>query len=208
MDERGAIALLKQGDISGLEYLVEKHQVRAVRAAYLVCRDTALAEDIVQSAFIRAFERIITFDDSLPFGPWFMRSVTNDALKAAARRERMVPLDVVPAENAAISPGLDERLESLETSAAINEAIAQLPPEQRAAIVMRYYLDMTDDEMSSRLEVARATVRWRLHAARHKLRGLLPGWLGPAGEQQGHGQAEPEAGHVGVAVYANRGDTI
>jgi len=81
-----------------------------------------------------------------------------------------------------------------------------LPAEQRAAIVMRYYLDMTDDEMSSRLEVARATVRWRLHAARQKLRGLLPGWLGPAAEQQG--QAETEAGPVGVAVYANRGDTI
>jgi hypothetical protein len=60
--------------------------------------------------------------------------------------------------------------------------------------------------MSSRLDVARATVRWRLHAARHKLKALLPGWLGPAGEQ--HGQAEPEPGHVGVAVYANRGDTI
>jgi RNA polymerase sigma-70 factor (ECF subfamily) len=208
MNERGAIALLKQGDIGGLEYLVEKYQVRAVRAAYLVCRDASLAEDIVQSAFIRAFERIATFDDTMPFGPWFLRSVTNDALKAAARRERTVPLDFVPAENVAVSPGLDERLESLETSAAINEAIAQLPPVQRAAIVMRYYLDMTDDEMSSRLEVARATVRWRLHAARHKLKALLPGWLGPAGEQHGHGQIEPESGHVGVAVYANRGDTI
>jgi RNA polymerase sigma-70 factor (ECF subfamily) len=206
MDERGAIALLKQGDIGGLEYLVEKYQVRAVRAAYLVCRDAPLAEDIVQSAFIRAFERIATFDDTMPFDPWFLRSVTNDALKAAARRERTVPLEGVPAENVTASPGLDERLESLETSAAIAEAIAQLPPEQRAAIVMRYYLDMTDDEMSSRLEVARATVRWRLHAARHKLRGLLPGWLAPAGEQ--HGQAEPDAGPVGVAVYANRGDTI
>ena len=154
MDERGAIALLKQGDIGGLEYLVEKYQVRAVRAAYLVCRDASLAEDIVQSAFIRAFERIATFDDTMPFGPWFLRSVTNDALKAAARRERTVPLDFVPAENVTVSPGLDERLESLETSAAINEAIAQLPPEQRAAIVMRYYLDMTDDR-------CRRGWRWR-----------------------------------------------
>lgn len=206
MDERGAIALLKQGDIGGLEYLVEKYQVRAVRAAYLVCRDASLAEDIVQSAFIRAFERIGTFDATLPFGPWFLRSVTNDALKAAARRERTVPLEGALAEGGAVGSGLDERLESLETSAAISQAIAQLPPEQRAAIVMRYYLDMSDDEMSSRLEVARATVRWRLHSARHKLRALLPGWLGPVGEQ--HGQAEQDAAPIGVAVYANRGDTL
>jgi RNA polymerase sigma-70 factor (ECF subfamily) len=206
MDERGAIALLKQGDIGGLEYLVEKYQVRAVRAAYLVCRDASLAEDIVQSAFIRAFERIGTFDATLPFGPWFLRSVTNDALKAAARGERTVPLEGALAEGGAVGSGLDERLESLETSAAISRAIAQLPPEQRAAIVMRYYLDMSDDEMSSRLEVARATVRWRLHSARHKLRALLPGWLGPVGEQ--HGQAEQDAAPIGVAVYANRGDTL
>jgi RNA polymerase sigma-70 factor (ECF subfamily) len=206
MDERGAIALLKQGDIGGLEYLVEKYQVRAVRAAYLVCRDAPLAEDIVQSAFIRAFERITTFDDTMPFGPWFLRSVTNDALKAAARRERTVPLEGALPEGVAVEAGLEERLESMETSEAINRAIAQLPPEQRAAIVMRYYLDMSDDEMSSRLEVARATVRWRLHTARHKLKALLPGWLAPASEQ--HGQVEQEAGPVGVAMYANRGDTI
>ena len=128
MDERGAIALLKQGDIGGLEYLVEKHQVRAVRAAYLVCRDASLAEDIVQTAFIRAFERINTFDDTMPFGPWFLRSVTNDALKAAARRERTVPLEGALSDGGPVEPGLEERLDSLETSAAINRAIAQLPP--------------------------------------------------------------------------------
>ena len=93
MDERGAIARLAGGDISGLELLVSRYQVRAVRAAYLVCRDPALAEDIVQSAFIRVYERIDRFDPSRPFAPWFLRIVTNDALKAAQRGERIVPLD-------------------------------------------------------------------------------------------------------------------
>ena len=82
MEEQKAIARLKRGDISGLEALVRKYQVQAVRAAYLIIRDRALAEDIVQAAFLRAYERIGQFDAGRPFGPWFLRSVVNDAVKA------------------------------------------------------------------------------------------------------------------------------
>src|SRR5262245_4363710 len=93
MEERQAIARLKLRDISGLEFLVHKHQVRAIRAAYLIVRDRALAEDIVQAAFLRAYDRIHQFDAERAFGPWFLKSVINDALKAVARQERQVSLD-------------------------------------------------------------------------------------------------------------------
>ena len=63
------------------------HHTRAVRAADLIVRYTALAEDVVQSAFVRAYERIGQFDSHRPFGPWFMRVVVNDAVKAVSRRE-------------------------------------------------------------------------------------------------------------------------
>ena len=56
MDERRSIERLKEGDPGGLEVLVKTHQVRAVRAAYLICRDRSLAEDVVQSAFVKAYE--------------------------------------------------------------------------------------------------------------------------------------------------------
>ena len=62
MEEAEAIARLKQGDVGGLEALVHGHQVQAVRTAYLITRDRALAEDIVQAAFVRAHERIEQFD--------------------------------------------------------------------------------------------------------------------------------------------------
>src|SRR5437867_2966684 len=93
MQESEAIALLKKGDIGGLEHLVLGYQMRAVRAAYLTTRDLALAEDIVQSAFLRVWERIEQFDAQRPFGPWFMRIVVNDALKATVRRDRTLSLD-------------------------------------------------------------------------------------------------------------------
>ncbi|MEO8288923.1 MAG: RNA polymerase sigma factor [Chloroflexota bacterium] len=204
MEEREAIARLAGGDISGLELLVSLYQLRAVRAAYLICRDPALAEDIVQTAFIRVYERIDQFDTSRPFAPWFLRVVTNDALKAAQRGERTVSLQEDSGFAALLSEeDIEERLEAMETSAAISEAIAQLPPEQRAAIVLRYYLELSDAEMSTRLECATGTVRWRLHTARQRLKQLLPAWVRP-GAADIYG-IEPNVAPVNV--YAPKGDT-
>lgn len=73
--------------------LVRRYQAQAVRVADLVVRDRALAEDIVEAAFRCAYKRIGRFDAARPFGPWFLRSVVNDALKAAARRARSISLE-------------------------------------------------------------------------------------------------------------------
>lgn len=94
VDERNAIAQLKRGDIHGLDMLMRIYQVRALRAAFVITRDLPLAEDLVQSAFVRAYERIEQFDETRPFGPWFLRSAVNSAATAADRRRRFVPLDM------------------------------------------------------------------------------------------------------------------
>jgi len=194
MEEREAIARLKRGDISGLEALVRQYQVKAVRTAYLIIRDRALAEDIVQAAFLRAYERIGQFDTGRPFGPWFLRSVVNDALKAAARRERQVSLEASPeGEGASLAelladpnPGPDELAEAAETRQTVWAALGKLPPAQRAAIVLRYYLDLSETEMADELACPPGTVKWRLHAARKRLRTLLrPLWPATSGSGRG-----------------------
>jgi RNA polymerase sigma-70 factor (ECF subfamily) len=179
MEEREAVARLKRGDIGGLEALVRTYQVQAIRSAYLITHDRALAEDIVQAAFLRAYERIAQFDATRPFGPWFLRSVVNDAVKAARRGQRLVPLEDEGGGEASLAdvlanpgPGPAERVEAAETREALWEALGQLPPAQRAAIVMRYYLDMSEDEMAQEMDVPAGTVKWRLHAARKRLRAL------------------------------------
>ena len=93
MDEQQAITCLKRGDVSGLEILVQQYQVKAVRSAYLITQDRHLAEDIVQSAFLRIYNRIEQFDTSRPFAPWFFRIIANDAVKAVTRGQRQVSLD-------------------------------------------------------------------------------------------------------------------
>ena len=180
MDEREAVRRLKGGDARGLQPLVETFYDRAARAAYLVVRDPALAEDVAQGAFVRAYDRISTFDPSRPFGPWFMRLVVNDAVEAARKRERRrtIPLDPDAAEDLIArledtAHGPQELAEEAEDRRRVWAALEKLPPAQRAAIVQRYYLDMSEAEMAGSDSSPPGTIKWRLHAARKRLLKLL-----------------------------------
>jgi RNA polymerase sigma-70 factor (ECF subfamily) len=181
MTEAEAIAALRKGNIAGLEFLVTSYQVRAVRAAYLITRDLATAQEVVQDAFLRVYERIDQFDPQRPFAPWFFRIVTNDAIKVSQRGRRTVSLERpnedgeaslwdIPPERRAGPP---EQVAAAQLRAEIWEALGRLSPKQRAAVVLRYYLDMDEAEMAVKLNISPGTVKWRLHTARERLRTLL-----------------------------------
>lgn len=182
-DQTG-IACLKQGNIAGLVTLVQNYQVEAVHTALLIVRDRDLAEDIVQEAFLQAHRKIGQFDDRRPFGPWFLRIVINSALKAVNRQKRTIPLEESEDGNRAtgsreaewlIDPGLSP--EALVETAEIHEtiwlAMEQLTPDQRAAVVLRYFLDRNESEMIRELNRPLTTVKWWLHAARKRLQKYL-----------------------------------
>jgi RNA polymerase sigma-70 factor, ECF subfamily len=196
MDERRAIERLKDGDIGGLEVLVRKHQIRAVRAAYLIVRDRGLAEDVVQGAFVRAYERIGGFDEKRPFGPWFIKVVVNDAIKAASRRERAAPSEhegedpILQLSDPSTRPV--ELAEEAETRRRVWAALEKLPPAQRAVVVQRYYLGMSEAEMSR--DVPPGTIKWRLHAARKALSRMLRPWFRAEAAPTGASAHAPEGG--------------
>jgi RNA polymerase sigma-70 factor, ECF subfamily len=176
MNEREAIARLQGGDIAGLEVLVRLYQERALHVAYLTTRDYAAAEDVVQTAFLRAYDKIAQFDGSRPFGPWFLRSVVNAALTVAVRGRKfeLQPTDdTVFDRQISPEPELYARLEAAETREEILQLIGQLAPAQRAVVVLRYYLDLSDTEIAERLDCPPGTVRRRLFDARQRMKFLL-----------------------------------
>ncbi len=205
VDEKQAIARLKQGDLGGLEALVRMYQLQAVRAACMIVGDRDLAEDIVQNAFIRAGERIEQFDARRPFGPWFTRSVVNDAVKAANRQKRMVSLDQETGEGLwdqiypknLVDPQAlpEEQVECKETARTVWQALQKLPPNQRAVIILRYYLDMREDEMTAELHSPPGTIKWWLYAARQRLAKLLRP-LRPSDPPTFELQSQPERDRV------------
>lgn len=180
MDDRIAISRIKQGDIHGLETLIQRYQASAVHAAYLIVYDRAVAEDVAQNAFVKLLERIHQYDEARPFAPWFFRIVVNDAIKAAKKQKRQVPLEEFDEPTTQLAEWLTdpemqpERLiEQKEMRENILKAIQSLPPEQRAVIVMRYFLDMSEAELSTKMERPLSTVKWWLRDARKRLYDLM-----------------------------------
>jgi RNA polymerase sigma-70 factor (ECF subfamily) len=178
MDEtQKAVQRLKRGDIGGLETLVARYQARALRTAFLVLQDEAAAQDAVQDVFIRIYQRIRHFDESQPFEPYLLRSVVHAALNATRRNAKSVSLDGDLAEIESLLTGnVDSpaaQVEANQRSQQILLALSKLSPRQRAVIVQRYYLEMSEKEMSESLNAAPGTVKWLLNAARARLRDIL-----------------------------------
>ena len=176
MDDEQAIRRLKNGDIGGLELLVARYQVKAVRIASFITDDQALAEEVVQETFVRLHRRIRQFDVTRPFEPYFLRSVVNAALNAARQEKRSLSLD---GDLAAVETMLDQappveaQVEFGQMKGEITRALSRLSPRQRAVIIQRYYLEMSEQEMSQTLGIAPGTIKWLLNAARERLRSLL-----------------------------------
>ncbi len=175
-DTQKAVQRLKRGDIGGLETLVARYQGRAVRTAFLILQDEAVAQDVAQDVFIRIYQRIRHFDESQPFEPYLLKSVVHAALNATRGRMKSVPLEDDLAEiESLLSDGQtpEDQAESNQRSQQILAALNKLSPRQRAVIVQRYYLEMSEKEMSESLNAAPGTIKWLLNAARARLREIL-----------------------------------
>jgi RNA polymerase sigma-70 factor (ECF subfamily) len=181
MEDAQAIAMLKDGDLKGMESLVHRYQVQAVQTAYLIVGDRPSAEDISQTAFLRAAEKIHHFKDGRPFRPWFLRIVTNEAIKTATRSRKQYSLedaqegDAIPSWLRDPTPGPEEQANREEEKRRVWLALAQLTPKERSAIVLRYFLGMRDREISQVLKRSLASIKWSIHAGKGRLRSLLGG---------------------------------
>ena len=142
----------QRGSASDLEALFRLHWPRAYRAAYLVVHDTAAAEDIAQEAFLAAIRNLDRFDRRRPFGPWLHRIVVNRAIDWTRARQLRAESELVDAP----APD-DERLDD-----SLLAALAALPPDHRAVIVLRHLLEYTPGEIAELLGVPRGTVNSRL----------------------------------------------
>ncbi len=178
MDDLEAIRRLKRGDIGGLEILVSRHQSKAIRVAALIVGDEQIAEDVTQDTFLKIFKHIGRFDESRPFEPYLMRSVVHTARDAAQKTSKWQSLDVEGGEETiehliAHAESVESQVEQKQRDGEIIEALLKLSPRQRVVIVQRYYLGLSEKEMSEEMDIAPGTIKWLLNAARTRLRDLL-----------------------------------
>jgi RNA polymerase sigma-70 factor (ECF subfamily) len=165
-DERDLIRAAQNGSKAAFEDLYRRHWRSAYRAAYLVTHDAAGSEDIAQEAFLAAARALGRFDRRRPFAPWLHRIVVNRSIDwtrtRAARAEVLAPAS----EHEQPAPAAD-------TSTELLAALAALPPEQRAVVVLRYLLEYTPGEIAAMLDLPRGTVNSRLRRALDALASRL-----------------------------------
>jgi RNA polymerase sigma-70 factor, ECF subfamily len=163
--ERRLVRELQRGSAAALEELFRREWPRAYRAAYLVVHDAAAAEDIAQEAFLAAVRAIDRFDRRRPFGPWMHRIVVNRAIDVTRARSLRREVDAAAAETAEAPPDPPTR----PLSDDVVEAMAELSPEHRAVVVLRFVFDYTPGEIASALDMPRGTVNSRLRRALDRL---------------------------------------
>jgi len=163
-EERKLIREAQRGSAQALSDLYAAHWRHAHRAAYFVVHDGAAAEDIAQDAFLAAIDALDRFDRRRPFAPWLHRIVVNRAVDWGRRESLRRSVGDPEAKSAPPPEAIGEDL---------MEALAQLPVEQRAVVVLRYLLDYTPGEVARMLELPRGTVNSRLRRALDKLGDLL-----------------------------------
>jgi RNA polymerase sigma-70 factor, ECF subfamily len=180
-NEEEAVTRLRQGNIQGLEYLVNQYYFQALRVSFFITLDRDRSEDIVQTVFLHLPSKIRQFDLQRSFSPWLMRSVVNATLDDLRKNRNSVYIEdlLVNDENSSFeqmmdaSTTLENQSETTELKKAIWSTLEELPPPQRAVVVFRYYLNMDETEMSDQLNAPKSSIKWWLRSAKQALRERL-----------------------------------
>jgi RNA polymerase sigma-70 factor (ECF subfamily) len=156
----------REGDRDAFEEVVDRYGLQLLRTARLILRDEALAEDAVQETFLKAWNRIGSLRDEDP-GAWLTRIAMNESISSYRRRHRFQAL----AERFGRLGSWREETPS-EARLDLGRALGQLTLEQRAAIALHYYQDLSVEEAAKALHIPVDTLKSRLKTALRRLRDL------------------------------------
>ena len=178
------------GDVSLYELLMRRHNQRVYRAIRSILREDSESEDVMQEAYVRAYEHLGQFEGRAQFSTWLTRIAVNEALRRLAARGRMDPLDMSydgendtmpePACNA-FTPEMNAS--SAEAASLLEQAILALPQAYRTVLVLRDVEEMSTAETAEALSLTETNVKVRLHRAHGLLREQLYARAGASAAQ-------------------------
>jgi RNA polymerase sigma-70 factor (ECF subfamily) len=175
IEDRELVIRVQDGDAGAFDILVRRHLPRARIVARRLMRDTDDADDLVQDAFLRALDRIASFDVGRAFGPWFNRLLVNTGIDLR-RRRAVRRTETHDPETFAGRSSPSQDAERAELRQSLGEALEKLPDRQRLVVTLFEIDGHSTEEVASMLSVSQVTVRWHLHQARRTLREALKGW--------------------------------
>ncbi len=171
--ERGRV-----GAAAEFSRLADRHLDSAYRLAGVILGDPTEAEDAAHDAAVLAWRHFGTLRDPDRFEPWFCRIVVNVCRDRLRRRRRHPVADLPGYDDESGSPRAPDEVGRLLARDAIDRAFPRLDPDQQLVVALRFYRDLTVDEMARRLGIPAGTVKSRLHHALRRLRAEMErqGW--------------------------------
>jgi RNA polymerase sigma-70 factor (ECF subfamily) len=182
-EETGLVEAARSGDIGAFEALVRRYDRNVFRIAQHITQNREDAEDVVQDAFLKAYQNLGQFQGQSKFYTWLVRIAVNEALMRLRRRrpDRMVSIDEdvkteedsIPREIADWSPNPEQRYKQEELKEILGKTIQGLPPSFRTVFVLRDVEGLSTEETAAALELSVPAVKSRLLRARLQLRERL-----------------------------------
>ncbi len=184
------VARVIEGDTALFEIIMRRYNQRLYRVARAILRDDGEAEDVMQDAYVRAYQHLRQFEGRAQFSTWLTRIAVHEALARMRRRNRFQDLDALLDTQGdsmtrllSNTPDPESRASQGELRGLLEEAILALPESYRTVFVMRDVEEMSTAEAAEALGLSEENVKVRLHRARAMLRRELYARAGTASAQ-------------------------
>ncbi len=161
----------RQGNMDAFTQLVETYQRPVFNLCYRMLGDALEAEDAAQETFWRAYQGMKKYDPSRSFATWLLSIAAHYCIDQQRKRKLpMVDIDILPEEDAPDpSPNPERVISKQMENKALHRLLDNLQPMDRAAIVLRYWYEMSEEEIAQTLQLSTSAVKSRLFRARRQL---------------------------------------
>ncbi|HYL12658.1 MAG TPA: RNA polymerase sigma factor [Terriglobales bacterium] len=185
LEDEEVVRRVLAGDTALFEILMRRYNQLLYRVSRSILRNDAEAEDVMQEAYVRAYEHLHQFAGRAQFRTWLTRIAVHEALARAERGKRFEVFEPptsgdVMDDFASPRRSPEQQAADAEVRQLIERAISQLPDLYRSVFMLRDVEQMSIEDVARILDLTESTVKVRLHRARRALRKTI---LGHAGEQ-------------------------
>lgn len=168
-----------QGELTAFEEIVNRYKNQVFAIIYRMIGHYQEAEDITQEVFLTVYEKLYQFDPEKKFGPWIYRIAVNTSISNLRKKKKVVTVNFEENYNRNTQPyptsTADPQLtfEKKELRKEISSAVKELPDNYKIVIILRYQMDLDNQEIADILGITKENVEVRVHRARKALRKIL-----------------------------------
>lgn len=179
---------VRSGEVELYEIIMRRYNQRLYRVVISILRDAAETEDVMQDAYVRAYEHLSQFEGRAAFSTWLTRIAVHEALARLRKRGRILQLEGNEDEGEIsvnpVSPALDpeQTISKVELGRMLEEAVLGLPEQYRTVLMLRDVEEMSTSETAAALSLSEENVKVRLHRGRAMVRRDLFARVGAAGK--------------------------